>query len=877
MAGDTLSGTMFTELASAAGLSAANGYAFSTSWVDYNNDGLVDLWVGPHIDDVPSAHGAPRPDPLLFKNLGNGKFTNVYAQLFPDNMPRYDLHGALWFDYDNDGDQDLLQTVGGNRGVVHDTDRHINRVYVQDQGQFRLVSYPSGLANPLARGREAEMLDVNLDGLPDVFLSDFVRADGATAARLYSQTSRGYEPLNIDAPFKFDGVDLVTSQYNDVTGDGKSDLVVLDSEGKLNAYSRLAGTPIRFQKFESLLPDVDANASLRDFVIGDFNNDSKNDILQVRRESSLARVDLLVFNATTKQYAVRNILDAQGKQLVGGSVTIGDYNNDQFLDAYISAEYGTTDAPDYLLMNNKSGGFTVTRVTAANTSVSLDHGLGRKAITADYDRDGDLDIFLNSTGDANNLPRLLNNPGNANRWVNVELEGVQSTRDGVGARVTLKAGGVTQTRYQTTGKHHFTQDDPQLHFGLGSNTKIESIKVVWPSGRVTELLNLNTNRTIKIQENLATSKVNARTIPVVLNAGNYSDTIFSPGTSRFFRFAVAEAGSVQLNYVGGNANLKLETAAGSVLAEGSTLTNPITLAPGIHFLSVKNASTGAINFSVRPIWTPAADKLGPRVEELVLDNAQYNSGRGIMALVNDGLFGQSKISAAKMWINSLGTLANGINLRAVDGAFDHVAEMVAGEIPAATYNALAEGTHTLFVRGGDDLNNWGVARTITFTKSTAGTPQLLLGQTVVTSNGVAKVLAPNATVTNLDSTNLAGAMLVVSLSNARLGDRLDFAFDTTVSKSPITYSEDRMYYQGKLVARAWGGWAEDTITTYNLEPLVIKFTAQATLDAMNAVISRIRFQNDGSSTTAINDRTITFLLTGGNEGRVSATQTLRFM
>jgi len=114
----------------------------------------------------------------------------------------------------------------------------------------------------------------------------------------------------------------------------------------------------------------------------------------------------------------------------------------------------------------------------------------RGMATADFDNDGDLDIVVNNNpGDSGNPERaravlLRNNVGQRRSWLAVELEGVESNRDAVGALVTIEGNGQRQVRLVTAGSGFSSQHSARLYFGLNDQTQIDALTVRWPRGRV---------------------------------------------------------------------------------------------------------------------------------------------------------------------------------------------------------------------------------------------------------------------------------------------------------------------------------------------------------------------------------------------------------
>src|SRR5262249_40056164 len=116
----------------------------------------------------------------------------------------------------------------------------------------------------------------------------------------------------------------------------------------------------------------------------------------------------------------------------------------------------------------------------------------------DFDNDGDVDIVIN---DLDGEPQLLRNDGgNANNSVLIKTVGVKSNRDGIGARVKIVSGDLTQIDEVRSGGSYISQNDFRLHFGLEKRTKIDLIEVRWPSGIVDKITNASVNKIITVKE-----------------------------------------------------------------------------------------------------------------------------------------------------------------------------------------------------------------------------------------------------------------------------------------------------------------------------------------------------------------------------------------
>jgi hypothetical protein len=150
------------------------------------------------------------------------------------------------------------------------------------------------------------------------------------------------------------------------------------------------------------------------------------------------------------------------------SVTAGDFDNDMYVDLYLACRTGASNIANILYHNNGNGTFTAVPNAggaAGPIGLAIADGAGTadSVVTADYDIDGFLDLFV--TNGFNLQPRyiggpnkLFHNSGNANHWIELDLVGVHSDRDATGARVYATANGITQLRVQNGDYHPLVAD-----------------------------------------------------------------------------------------------------------------------------------------------------------------------------------------------------------------------------------------------------------------------------------------------------------------------------------------------------------------------------------------------------------------------------------
>jgi hypothetical protein len=186
------------------------------------------------------------------------------------------------------------------------------------------------------------------------------------------------------------------------------------------------------------------------------------------------------------------------------SVAAGDFDNDMDIDLYLVCTGPIENLPNRLYENDGKGNFTL--VPDAGGAAGSKLGRGDVVAVADYDRDGFLDLFVTNGADPSSPfvdegpHQLFRNQGNGNHWIEIDLEGTVSNRDGIGASVVLEAGGVVQIRGQGGGMHRFTQNHQRIHFGLATHKTVDRLTIRWPSGIVQRLENIAANQILTIRE-----------------------------------------------------------------------------------------------------------------------------------------------------------------------------------------------------------------------------------------------------------------------------------------------------------------------------------------------------------------------------------------
>ncbi len=498
----------FEDVTPSAGLSRF-GETYACAWGDLDGDGYPDLYCNNH-----------REPPALYLNNSDGTFTDVADEVI---TKRYDSdkrgawtgdnHVAAWGDFDNDGDQDLIQINGGKGGGGCFTPDCANQFYHSEVVPFGIGrefvedADAYGIAMPPARGRAPLWLDWNRDGKLDLFITNHRRDDPPMPSGLYTQTASGFENVS-DAvgPFqdKLDAAFLA-----DLTGDGRLDLVTLRPPknqcvaGECRGYQQLYVYDMSVVPFREVARELGLwpwPQMFEDVIIADFNNDLLPDVFLPGTggwSDDVRATDKLYIN-TGSGFEDRTAESGLGEPHECARAVAGDFDNDGDVDLYLVCGNDAGNVANILYENLGDARF-VTVADAGGAAGSME-GRGNMALAADYDRDGFLDLFVSSGWKTDGPDQLFRNRGNANSWIQIDLMGRVSNRDGIGARVVVIADGRKQLREQAGGMHRNAQDHKRLHFGLGESPRVQAVHVFWPSGRQQTFLNVPVNRTFRANE-----------------------------------------------------------------------------------------------------------------------------------------------------------------------------------------------------------------------------------------------------------------------------------------------------------------------------------------------------------------------------------------
>ena len=489
--------------------------------LDYNNDGLLDIFLvnGASIPSLEKSE--PKFYNRLFRNNGNGTFTDVTDAAGVKGLG-FSM-GVAAADFDNDGFKDLYVTGVNANQLLHNN----------GDGTFTDVTEKAGVGGihpTLGKtwSVAAGWFDYNNDGKLDLLVTNYVRWDPNHEPKCEANHVRTY-----CAPGKYEGLPNFLYRNN---GDGT--FTDVSKESQIGALTG-KGMGVAFADYDGDgRPDVFiANDSYRNFLLhnnGDgtfsevgvqagvaYNEDGKSIAgmgVDFRDIDNDGRPDLFVTGMFGDSFPLyRN----SGRQFEDVTSELGvaratiratawgngivDLDNDGRKDLFactgsiLDNSWEVDRLPSKttnLLLRNEGGTFRDESLSSGSSfAVPRQH---RGAAFGDLNNDGREDIVTVSLGDRPEI--LIDESSPQNHWILLRLVGTKSNRDGLGAVVRISSAHGVQYNYATTSVGYASSSDPRVHFGLGSSTEVDEVEIKWPSGARQVLKNVRADQILTVRE-----------------------------------------------------------------------------------------------------------------------------------------------------------------------------------------------------------------------------------------------------------------------------------------------------------------------------------------------------------------------------------------
>ncbi len=485
---------------------------------DYDGDGLIDVYFpnGRPLPDTPARMPARN---ALYRNLGQFRFLDVTDTAGVGDAG-YGM-GCAVGDYDDDGHPDLYVSNFGPNVLYHNN----------GDGTFTDVTAQAGVGRGNRVGAGVCFLDMDGDGDLDLFAANYVQFTyDRPATRYYGgylryPGPREFEPEHPNlfrnqgdgtftdvslssgvAAVAGTGMGLVAGDFDN---DGDIDLFVANDLDANSFFRNEGNGQFREAAVEvGLAYNFEAGATgSMGADCGDYDNNGWLDIFMTTYQAELPCLFKNLGHGLFEDVTTRANAGVETLPYVNWGCGLVDFDNDGYKDLYIGnghledfidkIDRSTAYAPGNTLLKNLGDGRFV-NVTATAGDGMLVRGSTRGVAFEDLDNDGWIDVvILHSSAPA---AVLRNETQNGNHWIQLKLCGVKTNRDGVGARVRLVAGDLTQIDEVHSGRGYQSHWGSRLHFGLGKRDRVDRLEVRWIGGGVDVFEDLPVDRLITLFE-----------------------------------------------------------------------------------------------------------------------------------------------------------------------------------------------------------------------------------------------------------------------------------------------------------------------------------------------------------------------------------------
>ena len=484
----------FTEVTASAKINHTHGYASGPAgdeWIfctgvaagDYDDDGWTDLFV---------IAGDAGPN-LLYRNKGDGTFEDKASFAGVDEMMLG--CGATFADYDGDGDLDLHVTA---------FDGQASKLYQNNgNGTFADVSgnFPLTRRNNVA----SSFADYDRDGDLDAFVTHWTLpkiTHRPVDEHLWRNNGNGtFTDVSSTAgivihPNSSDSDKTFTPNFTDIDYDGWLDLAIASDFSTSHVLLNDGDGTFTNATDPTVITDQNGmGAAICDY---DFDGDFDWFVSSIYEPSFGASGNRFYRNEDGVGNVFEDVTTATGTRegYWGWAVSCQDFDNDGDVDLFHANGYDNTLAqndPNRLFVSDGAGVFTEESV-ARNIDAP---GRSVGVVSFDYDRDGDLDIFVTYNQAA---PKLFRNDGLSQNWLTVKLDGLAPNTESIGSRVIATVGSTNMAREIRAGNNFVSQDPAEAHFGLASAAVVDTLEVQWFSGGTTTFTNVPANQVLTIVE-----------------------------------------------------------------------------------------------------------------------------------------------------------------------------------------------------------------------------------------------------------------------------------------------------------------------------------------------------------------------------------------
>jgi len=496
------------------------------AWIDYNRDGFLDAFFV-NSGYTPFFHPEKPPQPALYRNNGDGTFTDV-TQVAGIRTDGTFFFGVAVADFDNDGYPDIYIT-----GYRHSVLYHNN-----GDGTFTDVTAKAGVGDDSAWATAAGWFDYDRDGKLDLLVTNYVQFDtdhpiscgenkpgyraychpdsfSGSSPRLYHNNGDGtFTDVTRKAGLVNNDGKSLAVLLSDLNNDGWPDIFIANDTQRNFLYLNNGDGTFRDVSYtsgagfsEEGKPEAGMSADA-----ADVRNNGLYDLYVSHLDFQLNRYYRGNGDGTFLDATIPSGLGQTNFLNSSFGARFFDFDNDGWRDLLVINGHildnialyhpSVAYAEEKKLYRNIGGGRFVDATKTQDAGFRAPR-VGRGLAVGDYDNDGWLDFLVNNNGED---AQLFHNDGGArpyarrNHWLGVHLIGTKSNRDAIGAAVKLIAGDFVSNDQAKGGMSYCSAQDPRIYFGLGKHARVDTMEITWPSGSREVIHDLAGNQIVTIEE-----------------------------------------------------------------------------------------------------------------------------------------------------------------------------------------------------------------------------------------------------------------------------------------------------------------------------------------------------------------------------------------